>query len=593
MNDSTFKECPFCREQIPWTAIKCRYCAEWLELPLMPDVDDRSSRRPSSENGSGATAAAVPAKAKPIPAFPAIYPTAKRANYFVRHWRGDLSLGITYWVNGFLGLLAVTCLIVALAALSGYVSLKWVAITTILSYALAMSFSVWQSVGIWRSAGKHVARGGTFGWAMAARAIVLLGVWNSLYFTIRTIIPQSADMLAILAGDPSIPPYHITVSPDGTEIEFRGGLRAGSAREFEKLLADVPEAKVLEIESTGGRMREGTAIGKLIHERGMTTYTADYCMSAATLILISGKERVVDQGARVGFHSGSLAGATRDQQNDMAQGLRETMVSAGVSPAFIGHVLQTPPDQMWYPTYDEMRAAGVVTRQSVADPFASAHWQNLDWQTMAEKLGSYPIYRKIKEADPATYDRLIKNAAAILRAGKPITEATASLTGTIDRLIQQYFTSASDEAVLEVHNLWIMVLARYKDTCSPGCIAFLTDGKANFKKIFPDWNPADSVKVMEDLIDSGAGHAVVATDALAVADDMTLALRPVIARFGDNVSLLSNPKQWPGHSRLVCEMLLMFYQQMDALPVHHRANLTRYLYAGGAIQSADGSSTDR
>jgi len=35
----------------------------------------------------------------------------KNTNYFIRHWRGELSLPVSYWVNGFLALIAACLLI--------------------------------------------------------------------------------------------------------------------------------------------------------------------------------------------------------------------------------------------------------------------------------------------------------------------------------------------------------------------------------------------------------------------------------------------------------------------------------------------------
>src|SRR5437667_8373272 len=42
MEDSPFKLCPFCKEQIRREAIKCRFCGEWLESSE-PDAARKST----------------------------------------------------------------------------------------------------------------------------------------------------------------------------------------------------------------------------------------------------------------------------------------------------------------------------------------------------------------------------------------------------------------------------------------------------------------------------------------------------------------------------------------------------------------------
>ena len=79
--------------------------------------------------------------------------------------------------------------------------------------------------------------------------MVILSFFSTCGVVWRTYIPQSAEMLRILVGDTGLPPYEIQVLPGGTEIEFRGGLRAGSAKELERIFSAVPRAKVLHIES--------------------------------------------------------------------------------------------------------------------------------------------------------------------------------------------------------------------------------------------------------------------------------------------------------------------------------------------------------
>lgn len=353
----------------------------------------------------------------------------KRANYFIRHWRGDLSLGVSYWANGMLGTFLVLFAANMLVEMRDSVGLKWLAVSSLVLYALALLVSVWQAVGVWRSAGKHTSRGGSSGWATAARIAVGFGVLSTVGVFINTYIPQSAEMFRILAGDKSLPAYRITVLPGGTEVEFRGGLRAGSAKELEKILAAVPQAKVLHIESIGGRIIEANAMSKLIRTRQMTTYTSERCLSAATLVLMSGKERVIATDAKVGFHAGNFPGLTSDQMREMNDATRATMQAGGVSVSFINRVLSTPNDQMWYPTFEEMRSAGVITSRSAGDRFASS-WglPDVDWNAAVESIGTYPCFRTIKQVEPQMFNTMMSNFVAALRAGKSEGEAIAAIS---------------------------------------------------------------------------------------------------------------------------------------------------------------------
>ena len=56
----------------------------------------------------------------------------KSSNYFARHWRGELSLGVSYWVDGILGTLLITAATGALAGLADVIDLNVTAILTVL-----------------------------------------------------------------------------------------------------------------------------------------------------------------------------------------------------------------------------------------------------------------------------------------------------------------------------------------------------------------------------------------------------------------------------------------------------------------------------
>ncbi|SRR5579871_1173680 len=100
------------------------------------------------------------------------------SSYISRHWRGDLSLGKTYWINGVL--VAVIWLIIWFGAIAGLsVGVKDRSVLVFCLYAMVavqVMLVIWQAVGIWRSASKHVSRGGRRFWAVVAKIAVCLGV---------------------------------------------------------------------------------------------------------------------------------------------------------------------------------------------------------------------------------------------------------------------------------------------------------------------------------------------------------------------------------------------------------------------------------
>lgn len=247
-----FKNCPVCDKQIRAAAIKCRHCGGWLNTP--PDPPDESSPSDIQIESVASETIQQPSAASEASVSPVI--PKKRANYFVRHWRGELSLGVSYWANGLLATFLVLFAANTLVALQDSASLKLVAFLSVVLYVTAIIASVWQMVGIWRSASNHVSRGGSSVWATLAKVAVVFGVIRVLAPVVNTYVPQTIEMASIIAGDKGMPSYAIRVLPGGTEVEFRGGLRAGCAKELERVLSAVPQAKVLHIESPGGRINE-------------------------------------------------------------------------------------------------------------------------------------------------------------------------------------------------------------------------------------------------------------------------------------------------------------------------------------------------
>ena len=99
--------------------------------------------------------------------------TPAKSNWFLTHWRGEASLGISYWLNGILlGSILPGIVIAAYVLLNPLRHyLRTDAVVVLALTALTLTLWVWTVVGIIRSANRHTARGGKLFWANTARVI--------------------------------------------------------------------------------------------------------------------------------------------------------------------------------------------------------------------------------------------------------------------------------------------------------------------------------------------------------------------------------------------------------------------------------------
>ena len=157
--------CPNCKEQVPKGVARCPYCAEPLEAQRASGetIEEGPCGVSKLRNGGEAIADAGE-KRQAVTVTSRVPPTlsVRRPDYFIRHWRGDLSLGVSYWANGF-GNFLVLFAVSTVAAMESVASLKLVAVLSLLVFATGIVGSVWQLVGVWRSASNHVSRGGCAG----------------------------------------------------------------------------------------------------------------------------------------------------------------------------------------------------------------------------------------------------------------------------------------------------------------------------------------------------------------------------------------------------------------------------------------------
>ena len=130
------------------------------------------------------------------------------------------------------------------------------------------------------------------------------------------------------------------------------------------------------LDTPGGSVRDALDIGDLIHERGLTTQVSAgaLCASSCPLIFAAGTTRQASPQAAIGVHqiyAAALAGAPQDNARMAGLAMSDaqtitarimaSLTRSGVDPALWLHALETPPDQLYYFSPEEMDRLKLVT----------------------------------------------------------------------------------------------------------------------------------------------------------------------------------------------------------------------------------------
>jgi hypothetical protein len=285
-------------------------------------------------------------------------------NYFLRHWRGQLTLPVSYWVNNWGVTVLCWGLIFAAGKLLDDVSLRAQSATVLGLHVLLLILALWCAVGVWRSAKYHPARGGARVWAAAAQFLVVLGAVGTMSNFFVYNLPQMKEHWLIARNLDPLGQVETQLTRDRKGLVLSGTLGAGSADKIRAVLDEELDVHTLVLETPGGRVGEASLIAKLVRARKLKTYVENNCESACTVILLAGTDRAVTSNARIGFHRASFPGMSPALDKAMTDDLIKQYREAGLPEDFLKRVRATEAEDMWYPTRDELLAARAIDRVS-------------------------------------------------------------------------------------------------------------------------------------------------------------------------------------------------------------------------------------
>jgi hypothetical protein len=280
--------------------------------------------------------------------------------YFDRHWRGELSLGVSYWVNNFLlGGIAYNLALYAISETERVTGEQPLACLGFVGAILVLLFGlqIWQVGGTWRSAARSRQYGRTVR-ATIVQTLLCFGVLGMIGMPIIKLLPVA---LAAASGRP-VPIAGTVLRENGRVIDFSGPVINTSAVDFLRVL-DRSRPMLVRLQSDGGMVAPARSIAAMIRRRGLDTEVSQRCVSACTIMFFAGRRRSLS-GGTLGFHSYSSPQETPQALVREEQAERNTYLAGGVSPSFVERIFNVPPAKVWYPTREEIETAGFATPTS-------------------------------------------------------------------------------------------------------------------------------------------------------------------------------------------------------------------------------------
>lgn len=304
--------------------------------------------------------------------------------FFRRHLRGEYGLARAYWLHTVA--LTISFTIVGTAAVStlneeDWMSVQASAVASLLLVICSIGLWLFMARGAWASSRAHVGRGGKGGWAAAARVTLILWLLYQAWglYMMRSDLQDVARLatghepfereqwtivpLVSASPDDGPPPAHEGPGTQRLALQMTGSITEGAAWRLRKLLVRNPAIVEIRLDSSGGWVHEAQKLANEIGLRALDTRVVEHCASSCTLVLMAGRNRRADNGARIGFHSASaaLSGMHAQAHEQARLDLLERYRSMGRSEPFLERVAEVPHEGMWYPDLSELFIEGVLT----------------------------------------------------------------------------------------------------------------------------------------------------------------------------------------------------------------------------------------
>jgi hypothetical protein len=285
-------------------------------------------------------------------------PSGPRVGYLRRHWRGDLPLAAAVMVSAALVWGAVQGVRLAGHFLPNTEAPFAAALLWLLEVVVLAAGVAWWGMGVQRAAIRSVDAGGSTFVAILT-GVVGFGafVWVGLFWlnSARHVWP---DVRATLVGE--LRSAAVALESPGV-LAVTGQLEFGSMRAVRDALARHPGVRTIRLESRGGRVAEGLALGRLITSRNLDTLVTGECSSACVTAFAGGARRLIGPAARLGMHSAGGNGVSAAHVDAANRKSDDFIAARGVDERVLAQGAATAYDDIWFPPHSVLLAAALAT----------------------------------------------------------------------------------------------------------------------------------------------------------------------------------------------------------------------------------------
>lgn len=418
--------------------------------------------------------------------------------YVMLHWRGELPLPLSFWLNAPLAVGFIWTAGAMLALLLARVDFDYQHAVFYAFYpVVSLPTEVWLITGVWRAANRHALEKDAR-WANAAKAAMALRA-VSVVVALFAAVPAIRASLAFVDEVRASDEFEIRLRQDG-EIELIGGVGRGLAAAFVSAMDAHPDIKTVHTNLyRGGRLNEALTLREEFRKRKLDTFVSGACRSACFWAFLGGERRIVRRGSRLGIHMPRMPGGNWASEWFMSVQEADSLASLGVSRRFARRAMSVKQPEMWYPTDEELLEAGAVTEFTDTKVEGAPHHLASETSAVEKMLLAHRAYHAVRRDSPLVFDYLISRQVAARAMGETDQDAAAMLQSFLTQQFTQSLPFAGDDVLIR-HARLTMEQIRYVNARSPSACLDMIAGHGYAK--LPDWMKEEDASITAEVLES-------------------------------------------------------------------------------------------